>query len=115
MGKNRPVGVRIVKAGASRFITLAEREVLADLNRIIDWHNAAGKPIDHLLITPRQRKALNRLLARAKKGPVYDETSSIKLELPPDLSCVRYRDVILETQRPARRRYQRRDTVSFLD
>ena len=98
----------------SQFLTQTERAVLSDLNRVIDWYTDTGKEINHLLITKKQKAALDRIINKTKQGPVYDEYSEVEISVDKNLSSVNYKGVQLVPKETGRRA-RRKDTMDWVD
>ena len=88
-------------------LTQVEEQVLSELDRLIDWHQKNGKPIETVTLKQNQYKAYKKILNKKLDGDVYRKTGEIEMD------AAQYRGVKIDVIQK-RRSHRKKDTLSFI-
>ena len=97
------------------FINASERDILQELDKIIDWHIDNDKALTRLVLNLRQSKQFTRLVKKAEKhDKIYYSDGDVDITISPKgkLDATKYRGVELYAK-PERRRYSKKNLTEL--
>ena len=100
---------------SSYFLNVTEKDLLEEIDKIIDWHIDNNKKLSKLTLSLKQAKAFAKLVKKAEKYDTlyYDDGDvDIQVKAKGKLDASVYRGVALYAK-PERKRYSKKSLVEL--